>query len=122
MKFRFEQITYDELVAYANPLFHMGTWKCINEGYEQGCYKVFNEDNLVALLLVDPTSFPRTIVFEVQEFYRNQGNGRKIITQYLSENPGSYNLYPHNEDVVSFWEKCGFYGDHHEMWFKNDEG
>lgn len=121
MKYSFEQITFDELVSYRTSLFHMSTWKCINEGYEQGCYKVIGNNHLVALLYVDESASPRTIVFEVQERYRNQGIGRNIISQYLSDNPGKYNLFPHDEEVVSFWEKCGFYGDKHEMWFENDE-
>ena len=121
MKYFFEQITFNELVSYRTSLFHMSTWKCINAGYEQGCYKVISNNQLIALLYVDESAAPRTIVFEVQEQYRNRGIGRNIILQYLSDNPGKYNLFPHDEDVVAFWEKCGFYGDKYEMCFENDE-
>lgn len=121
MKYCFEQITFDELVSYRTSLFHMSTWKCINVGYEQGCYKVIGNNHLVALLCVDESASSRTIVFEVQERHRNQGIGRNIISQYLSDNPGKYNIFPHDDEVVAFWEKCGFYGNKHEMWFENDE-
>lgn len=56
--------------------------------------------------------------FEVLPEYRGDGYGTEIIKQFLSTLSKYVYLTPQNDEVITFWEKCGFEGDA-TMFYRN---
>ena len=54
--------------------------------------------------------------FEVLMPFRNQGIGKKSISDLLVDTEVDIQLYAKNASVQKFWEKCGFVDNGSTMW------